>query len=86
MTTRCKCILKKKLTAPHHRKRTEKKYQPSIPKIQMMKDKIEKENQWTKKSQNYGSNDEIKSKLKFDKDTKNKNLKPKHWGSKYKIP
>ena len=50
-----------------------------------MKDKIEKENQWTKKSQNYGSNDEIKSKLKFDKDTKNKNLKPKHWGSKYKI-
>jgi len=51
-----------------------------------MKDEIEKENQWTKKSQNYGSNDEIKSKLKFDKDTKNKNLKPKHWGSKYKIP
>jgi hypothetical protein len=43
-----------------------------------MKDKIEKENQWTKKSQNYGSNDEIKSKLKFDKDAKNKNLKPKH--------
>jgi hypothetical protein len=31
-----------------------------------------------KKKQEYGFNDEIKNKLKFDKSVKNKNLKPKH--------
>ena len=31
-----------------------------------------------KKNQDYGSNDKIKNKLKFDKNIKNKNLKPKH--------
>jgi len=39
-----------------------------------------------KKNQDYGFNDEIKNKLKFDKGAKNKNLKPKFWGSKPKIP
>jgi hypothetical protein len=39
-----------------------------------------------KKKQEYGFNDEIKNKLKFDKSVKNKNLKPKHWGPKPKIP
>jgi hypothetical protein len=37
-----------------------------------------------KKNQDYGSNDKIKNKLKFDKNIKNKNLKPKHWGPKTK--
>jgi hypothetical protein len=63
----------------------------------MMKDRIWKKNQWTnekkisanpvdeiKKNQDYESNDEIKNKLKFDKNIKNKNFKPKHWGPKTK--
>jgi hypothetical protein len=66
----------------------------------MMKDKIGKNIQWIKrvkkilanssdeikkKNQDYGFNDEIKNKLKFDKGAKNKNLKPKYWGPKPKI-
>jgi len=64
----------------------------------MMKDRTKKKismNKWKKKyqqtqiiklkkNQDYGSNDEIKNKLKFDKNIKNKNFKPKHWGPKTK--
>jgi hypothetical protein len=35
------------------------------------------------KNQDYGSNDEIKNKLKFDKRVKNQNLKSKHQGSNF---
>jgi len=73
-----KCIFKKKLIIRNLRKRTEKNNNCQSLRIKIIKDKIKKKikkiathsGYEIKKNQNYGSNDEIKNKLKFNKKNK----------------